>query len=130
MSRLPDAVFIVDSKKEQIASRARKLKIPVIGIVDTNQIPTRSTSLFRNDDALRAIRLFASKIAEAVMSGRGRKESVDAEAARGATTWRGKMPDARRDPRGARETAPSVGAARGRESHPASSERLLASPFP
>src|SRR5207249_7233842 len=81
MSRLPDAVFIVDSKKEQIAvDEARKLKIPVIGIVDTNCDPDEVDFIVPgNDDALRAIQLFASKIAEAVMSGRGMKESVDAE---------------------------------------------------
>jgi small subunit ribosomal protein S2 len=86
MSRLPDAVFIVDSKKEQIAvDEARKLKIPVIGIVDTNCDPDEVDFVIPgNDDALRAIRLFASKIAEAAMSGRGMKESVDAEAAREA----------------------------------------------
>src|SRR5438128_241088 len=84
MSRLPDAVFIVDSKKEQIAvDEARKLKIPVIGIVDTNCDPDEVDFIVPgNDDALRAIRLFASKIAEAVLAGRGVKESIDAESAR------------------------------------------------
>src|SRR3990167_1722951 len=86
MSRLPDAVFVVDTKKEKIAvDEARKLKIPVIGIVDTNCDPDEVDFVIPgNDDALRAIRLFASRIAEAVMSGRGMKESVDAEAAREA----------------------------------------------
>src|SRR5207244_4628593 len=86
MSRLPDAVFVVDTKKEKIAvDEARKLKIPVIGIVDTNCDPDEVDFLIPgNDDALRAIRLFASRIADAVMSGRGMKESVEAEAAREA----------------------------------------------
>ena len=86
MSRLPDAVFIVDTKKEQIAvDEARKLKIPVIGIVDTNCDPDEVDFVIPgNDDALRSIRLFASRIAESVMSGRGMKESIDAEAAREA----------------------------------------------
>ena len=68
MSRLPDAVFIVDTKKEQIAvDEARKLKIPVIGIVDTNCDPDEVDFVIPgNDDALRAIRLFASRIADAV----------------------------------------------------------------
>jgi len=84
MSRLPDAVFVVDTKKEKIpVDEARKLKIPVIGIVDTNCDPDAVDFVIPgNDDALRAIRLFASRIAEAVMAGRGMKESVDAEAAR------------------------------------------------
>ena len=81
MSRLPDAVFIVDTKKEQIAvDEARKLKIPVIGIVDTNCDPDEVDYVIPgNDDALRAIRLFASRMAEAVLSGRGMKESADAD---------------------------------------------------
>ena len=68
MSRLPDAVFIVDTRKEKIAvDEARKLKIPVIGIVDTNCDPDEVDYVIPgNDDALRAIRLFASKIADAV----------------------------------------------------------------
>jgi small subunit ribosomal protein S2 len=81
MTRLPDAVFIVDTKKEQIAvDEARKLKIPVIGVVDTNCDPDQVDFVIPgNDDALRAIRLFASKIADGVISGRDMKQSVDAE---------------------------------------------------
>ena len=88
MTRLPDAVFIVDTKKEQIAvDEARKLKIPVIGIVDTNCDPDEVDFVIPgNDDALRAIRLFASRIADAVIAGRDMKQSVDAEAAREAAT--------------------------------------------
>jgi small subunit ribosomal protein S2 len=75
MSRLPDAVFIVDTKKEQIAvDEARKLKIPVIGVVDTNCDPDEVDFVVPgNDDALRSIRLFASRIADAVLAGRGMK---------------------------------------------------------
>jgi len=82
MSRLPDAVFIVDTKKEQIAvDEARKLKIPIIGIVDTNCDPDEVDFVIPgNDDALRAIRLFASRIAEAVLTGRGMRESAQVEA--------------------------------------------------
>src|ERR671912_1094101 len=81
MSRLPDAVFIVDTRKEKIAvDEARKLKIPVIGIVDTNCDPDEVDYVIPgNDDALRAIRLFASKVAEAVVSGRGLREAKMAE---------------------------------------------------
>ena len=81
MSRLPDAVFVVDTRKEKIAvDEARKLKIPVIGIVDTNCDPDEVDYVVPgNDDALRSIRLFASKIAEAVSAGRGMRESRIAE---------------------------------------------------
>src|SRR5690242_1780244 len=78
MSRLPDAIFVVDTRKEKIAvDEARKLKIPVIGVVDTNCDPDEVDYVIPgNDDALRAIRLFASKIAEAVISGRGMGEAA------------------------------------------------------
>jgi small subunit ribosomal protein S2 len=83
MSRLPDAVFIVDTKHEQIAvDEARKLKIPVIGVVDTNCDPDEVDYVIPgNDDALRSIRLFAAGISDAVLSGRGVAESVAADAA-------------------------------------------------
>jgi small subunit ribosomal protein S2 len=82
MSRLPDAVFIVDTKHEQIAvDEARKLKIPVVGVVDTNCDPDEVDYVIPgNDDALRSIRLFAAGIAGAVMSGRGIAESANASA--------------------------------------------------
>jgi small subunit ribosomal protein S2 len=109
MGRLPDAVFIVDTKKEQIAvDEARKLKIPVIGVVDTNCDPDEVDYVLPgNDDALRSIRLFASRIADAVISGRGLKESVEADSARdtdeGADDGRRQQRPARR----AREAAPA-----------------------
>jgi small subunit ribosomal protein S2 len=81
MSRLPDAIFVVDTRKEKIAvDEARKLKIPIVGIVDTNCDPDQVDYVIPgNDDALRSIRLFAAKIAEAVTSGRGMRESRIAE---------------------------------------------------
>src|SRR5215218_1488863 len=81
MARLPDAVFIVDTKKEQIAvDEARKLKIPVIGVVDTNCDPDEVDFVIPgNDDALRSNRLFASKIADAALAGRGLRESSQAD---------------------------------------------------
>jgi small subunit ribosomal protein S2 len=84
MSRLPDAVFVVDTKKEKIAvDEARKLKIPVIGIVDTNCDPDEVDFVIPgNDDALRSIRLFASRIADAVIAGRDMKQSVEADGGR------------------------------------------------
>src|SRR5436309_15371433 len=71
MSRLPDAIFVIDSNKEQIAVReARKLGIPVVAVVDTNCDPSEVDYVIPgNDDALRAIRLFASKIADSVVEG-------------------------------------------------------------
>jgi small subunit ribosomal protein S2 len=111
MSRLPDAVFVVDTKKEKIAvDEARKLKIPVLGIVDTNCDPDEVDFVIPgNDDALRALRLFASRIADAVIAGRGIKESADVESVReGADEAAGD--DARRQTRPARrprEAAPA-----------------------
>jgi small subunit ribosomal protein S2 len=80
MSRLPDAVFVIDTKHEQIAvDEARKLKIPVIGVVDTNCDPDEVDFVIPgNDDALRSIRLFTAGIADAVLSGRGIAESAAA----------------------------------------------------
>src|SRR5512132_2963553 len=71
LNRLPDAVFVIDSNKEQIAVReARKLGIPVVAVVDTNCDPSEVDYVIPgNDDALRAIRLFASKIADSVVEG-------------------------------------------------------------
>jgi small subunit ribosomal protein S2 len=80
MSRLPDIVFVVDTRHEQIAvDEARKLKIPVIGVVDTNCDPDQVEYVIPgNDDALRSIRLFAAGIADAVLAGRGLGESANA----------------------------------------------------
>jgi small subunit ribosomal protein S2 len=71
LNRLPDVVFVIDSNKEQIAVKeARKLGIPVVAVVDTNCDPTEVDYVIPgNDDALRAIRLFASKIADSVVEG-------------------------------------------------------------
>ena len=89
MSRLPDAVFVVDTRKEKIAvDEARKLKIPVIGIVDTNCNPDDVDYVIPgNDDALRSIRLFLSRIADAAIAGRNlRESSQNAPAAPAART--------------------------------------------
>jgi len=111
MSRLPDAVFIVDTKKEQIAvDEARKLKIPVIGVVDTNCDPDEVDFVIPgNDDALRSIRLFASRMADAVLNGRGLKESIDADATRDGAGAEGgdDRRAASRAPRRTREAAPA-----------------------
>jgi small subunit ribosomal protein S2 len=72
MNGLPDMLFVVDSNKEAIAVKeARKLGIPVVAVVDTNCDPDEVDYVIPgNDDALRAIRLFTTKIADAVVEGR------------------------------------------------------------
>jgi small subunit ribosomal protein S2 len=71
MSRLPDALFVIDVRKEEIAvAEANRLGIPVIAVVDTNCSPEGIDYVIPgNDDALRAVRLFASRIADAVVEG-------------------------------------------------------------
>jgi len=72
MDKLPGAVFVIDLKKERIAvSEARKLGIPSVGVVDTNCDPDEVDYIIPgNDDAIRAIRLFSSRIADAVIEGK------------------------------------------------------------
>jgi small subunit ribosomal protein S2 len=69
---MPDALFIIDSNKEQIAvHEARRMGIPVVAVVDTNCDPEMVDAVIPgNDDALRAIRLFTAKVADAVLEGR------------------------------------------------------------
>jgi len=88
MKTVPDAVFVIDTRREAIAvAEARKLKVPVIGILDTNSDPDEvDVPIPGNDDALRAIRLFASKVADAVLAGRGLREAQLAEAVQGGET--------------------------------------------
>jgi small subunit ribosomal protein S2 len=85
MKSVPDAVFVIDTRREAIAvAEARKLKIPVVGILDTNSDPDEvDVPIPGNDDALRAIRLFASKVADAVLAGRGLREAQLAEQVQG-----------------------------------------------
>jgi small subunit ribosomal protein S2 len=77
MKSVPDVVFVIDTRKEGIAVKeARKLKVPVIGIVDTNCDPDEVDYVIPgNDDALRAIKLFAGRMADAVLAGRGLREA-------------------------------------------------------
>jgi small subunit ribosomal protein S2 len=76
MDRLPDALFVVDPKREHIAvAEANKLNIPVIAIVDTNCNPEEIDYIIPgNDDAIRTIRLIASQIADAYREGSGALE--------------------------------------------------------
>jgi len=81
---LPDVLFVVDSDKEEIAvAEARKLSIPVVAVVDTNCDPDKVNQIIPgNDDALRAIRLFTSKIADAALEGRALYEQQQLEVAK------------------------------------------------
>lgn len=83
MPGLPDMLFVVDSNKESIAvAEAKKLGIPVVAVVDTNCDPDMVDYVIPgNDDALRAIRLFTNKIAEAVIEGRQRVTEAEFGAA-------------------------------------------------
>lgn len=83
MRRLPDAIFIIDTNKEEIAVKeANKLAIPVVAIVDTNCSPEGVDYIIPgNDDALRAVRLFASRIADAIAEGQQLAQQKEAEEA-------------------------------------------------
>jgi len=72
MKRLPQALFIVDTRKEYIAvSEAKKLRIPIVAVIDTNCDPSNADLIIpSNDDAIRAIKLFAAKIADACLEGK------------------------------------------------------------
>ena len=76
MDRLPDALFVVDPKKEHIAiAEANRLGLPVMAIVDTNCDPEEIDYIIPgNDDAIRSVRLFASRIADAYIEGSGQLE--------------------------------------------------------
>jgi small subunit ribosomal protein S2 len=82
MPGLPDMIFVVDSSKESIAVKeAKRLGIPVVGVVDTNCDPDEVDYVIPgNDDALRAIKLFTSKIADAVIEGRALATEHDFQA--------------------------------------------------
>jgi len=85
MERLPSALFVIDPRKEKIAvAEAQRLAIPIVAIVDTNCDPTGiDYAIPGNDDAIRAVRLLTSRIADAVNEGRGtlaKAESVEAPA--------------------------------------------------
>jgi len=81
MDKLPDALFIIDPKKESIAvEEARKLKIPIFAVVDTNCDPTYiDFPIPGNDDAIRAIVLFLETMGKAIMEGKLGKQDVEEE---------------------------------------------------
>ncbi len=81
LSRLPSALFVIDTKKEHIAvHEANRLGIPVVAVVDTNCDPEGIDYVIPgNDDAIRSIRLFTGKVAEACLEGKGRYAAWVAE---------------------------------------------------
>lgn len=80
MKKLPDALFIVDPRKERIAvAEARRLNIPIVGIVDTNCDPDEIDVVIpANDDAIRAVKLLAGRMADAILEGQQGSEEEDA----------------------------------------------------
>jgi small subunit ribosomal protein S2 len=83
MKRLPDIIFVIDTNKEEIAVKeANRLGIPVVAVVDTNCDPDGVNHVIPgNDDALRAVRLFASRIADAVLEGQQLAQQKESEEA-------------------------------------------------
>jgi small subunit ribosomal protein S2 len=86
MRKLPGALFVVDPKKEHIAvAEARKLGIPIVAIVDTNCDPDEIDYVIPgNDDAIRAVKLIAGAMSDAVLEGRQGQQDAAAEASEGA----------------------------------------------
>lgn len=80
MKDLPEALFIIDPRKERIAvAEARKLNIPIIGIVDTNCDPDEIDVVIpANDDAIRAVKLLTSKMADAILEAKQGEEEAEA----------------------------------------------------
>ncbi|MED3660427.1 30S ribosomal protein S2 [Ureibacillus sp. FSL K6-8385] len=81
MNELPDVMFVVDPRKERIAvAEARKLNIPIVGIVDTNCDPDEIDYVIpANDDAIRAVKLLTAKIADALIEGKQGESEAQAE---------------------------------------------------
>jgi small subunit ribosomal protein S2 len=107
MRKLPDAIFVVDPKQEEIAVKeARKLGIPVVAVIDTNCDPDMvDVKVPGNDDAIRAIRLFCAAIADAVIEGKAAYEQSLVKSKDGEKT-----PEAPADPGSAAEYAAAGGA--------------------
>ncbi|MCM3587176.1 30S ribosomal protein S2 [Mesobacillus maritimus] len=79
MKTLPDALFIIDPRKERIAvAEARKLNIPIVGIVDTNCDPDEIDVVIpANDDAIRAVKLLTGKMADAILEAKQGEETAE-----------------------------------------------------
>lgn len=127
MNRLPDIVFIIDVRKEEIAvAEANRLGIPIVAVVDTNCSPEGIDYVIPgNDDALRAVRLFASRIADSILEGQqiategGVVSQSEAETAAGATDAAASEAATAPD---ATESAPAVAASEPEEANAAAVE--------
>jgi small subunit ribosomal protein S2 len=116
MKRLPAAMFIIDPRKERNAvAEARKLKIPIVAIVDTNCDPDEIDYIIPgNDDGIRAIRLIASAMASAILEGRQgedaeNEEQAEAEAAEaGIADIKEEQPAAASEPTAPAEESPAA----------------------
>ena len=121
MNRLPDIVFIIDVRKEEIAvAEANRLGIPIVAVVDTNCSPEGIDYVIPgNDDALRAVRLFASRIADSIVEGQqiATEGGVVAQSEEGAST--GETAEATAD-----EGQPATGSSAA-ESAPADTEAAV-----
>jgi small subunit ribosomal protein S2 len=106
MSQVPDLVFVIDPQKEKIAvEEARKLGVPIVAVVDTDCDPDKIDYVVPgNDDAIRAIRLFAAKVADAVLEGQNYYQSRAAESGEGKPSGA-----ARRSPGKTEGTAAAAG---------------------
>ena len=123
MTRLPDAIFIIDVRKEEIAvQEANRLGIPIVAVVDTNCSPEGVDYIIPgNDDALRAVRLFASRIADAVNEGQqiNTEGASDEAATIDENTFTGENTTGRRRRRQSGDAAITAGGETGSEPAPA-----------
>jgi small subunit ribosomal protein S2 len=112
--KLPACLFVVDPKREDIAiTEARKLKIPIVAMVDTNCDPDLIDYIIPgNDDAIRAIKLFSAKMADAVLEGKSRfEERLQSESDKRTTTEGGPIVTYISDEKDVPETVESRGLA-------------------
>jgi len=88
MHNLPQAIFVVDTKREEIAIKeANRLHIPVVGLLDTNSDPdVVDYGIPANDDAIRSVNLMCELVADAVLAGAGKEQITEAEMVAGETT--------------------------------------------
>ena len=88
MRQVPDAIFVVDTKREELAVReANRLHIPVVGMLDTNSDPdVIDYGIPANDDAIRSVNLMCELVADAILAGAGKEQISEAEMAAGETT--------------------------------------------
>ena len=88
MAALPKAIFVVDTKREELAVReANRLHIPVVGMLDTNSDPdVVDYGIPANDDAIRSVNLMCELVADAILAGAGKEQISEAEMAAGETT--------------------------------------------